>query len=347
MVGGCRTVWKAVQNSIAQDEWSSCGGENRTRLSEDGDRQSVSSLPSDGLWNCMPFRASRHFFRGRGRSHCQAILEQKEAPGPDNITNRIIGEVHKIYPVMLAKVYNQCLVEGTVPARWKESRVVLLRKGNKPEGVPSSYRPLLLNITYNSVLKTVLPKVAELIGFADDTLVVAYGRTTSEFESAANVALEIVARKISSLDLAIAVEKTQALICGRRLIRQRKSASNSAGSCPTLVDRARAAVVPSVLLYDAPLWADTLEVVPENVRQLNKTQRKVLLCSIRGYRSVSEVAVGVLVSTPPADLLAMERRKLFIHRRTTANETEAKPGPTAISVENAFCVALRIDKFTW
>jgi len=41
-------------------------------------------------------------------------------------------------------VFNQCLTESTVPACWKEARVVFPRKGNKPIGVPSSYRPLCL-----------------------------------------------------------------------------------------------------------------------------------------------------------------------------------------------------------
>lgn len=120
---------------------------------------------------------------------------------------------------------------------------------------------------------------------------------------------------------------------------------NLGGPCESR-RRLFAAVVHSVLLYGAPSWADTLEVVPQNVRQLNKTQRKVLLRSIRGYRTVSEVAVGVLASIPPADLLAMERRELFLRRRAVSNETEVRPVSTGISVETAFRVALRNDTFT-
>jgi len=273
---------------------------------------------------------------------------RRTAPGPDGIANLIIGSVHKVRPDMLRHMYNRCLKEGVFPPRWKEARVVLLRKGDRPEGVPSSYRPLCLlndvgkmyeallaarldahiaskgglapnqfgfrkgrstddavrvlqskaatttnsggfcvavaldiknafnsigwdhilsaleawavpeylmkncrsylsdrkafietpfvasgaldvlitggvpqgsvvgpllwNAAYNSVLTTVLPAGAELIGFADDTLVVAHGKTASEVERIANEALDVVSGKIAGLGLLIAVEKTQAVL---------------------------------------------------------------------------------------------------------------------------------------
>lgn len=273
---------------------------------------------------------------------------RRTAPGPDGISNIIIGAVQKARPDMLLHMFNRCLKEGAVPPRWKEARVVLLRKGDRPEGVPSSYRPLCLlndvgkmyesllaarldahiagrgglapnqfgfrkgrstddavrllrskvvatansggfcvavaldiknafnsigwdhilsaleawavpeylmkncrsyfsdrkafietpfaasgavdvlitggvpqgsvvgpllwNAAYNSVLATALPAGAELIGFADDTLVVAHGKTAYEVEGIANEALEVVSDKIAGLGLCIAVEKTQAVL---------------------------------------------------------------------------------------------------------------------------------------
>lgn len=69
------------------------------------------------------------------------------APGMDNINGKIINVVHQICPSMLLGLYNQCIKEGVVPSGWKRARVILLKKGNKPEGEPSSYRPIcLLNV---------------------------------------------------------------------------------------------------------------------------------------------------------------------------------------------------------
>lgn len=61
---------------------------------------------------------------------------RRTAPGPDGLSNLVIGSVHKANPSMLLDTFNR------FPARWKEARVVLPRKGNRPEGIPSSYRPL-------------------------------------------------------------------------------------------------------------------------------------------------------------------------------------------------------------
>jgi len=54
-------------------------------------------------------------------------------------------------------------------------------------------------------------------------------------------------------------------------------------------DRRRilSSVVYSVLLYGAPSWAHTLDVVPGNDKSLNRTQRKVLLRCTSAYLRVS------------------------------------------------------------
>lgn len=57
---------------------------------------------------------------------------------------------------------------------------------------------------------------AEVIGFADDTLVVAIGKSTAEVERIANSALEVVSAKIAGLGLLIAVEKSQAVLFTNR-----------------------------------------------------------------------------------------------------------------------------------
>ncbi|XP_025207240.1 uncharacterized protein LOC112603056 [Melanaphis sacchari] len=74
-------------------------------------------------------------------------------------------------------------------------------------------------------------------------------------------------------------------------------------------------VMHSVLLYGTPSWACTLDLIPANVSQLNRPQRKVLIRSICGYRTISEAASNVIRSTPPADLLPREREAQFEKRR--------------------------------
>jgi len=81
-----------------------------------------------------------------------------------------------------------------------------------------------------------------------------------------------------------------------------------------------ASVVHSVLLYGAPSWAQTLDVVPGNVKELNKSQRKVLLRKTCAYRTLSEAATTVIAGTPPADLLAREREAEFLSRRSGVAE---------------------------
>lgn len=413
-----------------------------------------------------------------------------KAPGPDGITSRILAAVHKADPRILVELFNKCLKCGTFPNEWKTSRVVLLRKGDKPEGVPSSYRPLCLlndagklleslltrrlekcindngglypnqygfrkgmstddairqmhntivndandgkfclaigigiknafnsikwedvltalerwsvpsylhrmfqsyfsdrrgttlphgprnrgldfeitggvpqgsvvgpllwNATFDRVLKETLPGGARLLGFADDTLVLASAKTVDELERVANNALAAVAERINSLGLEIATNKTEAVMftskykynnpeirLGDDLIplstemtylgviidksllfkshvrkasaKAEKIGSQLARLMPNLggprEDRRRllSSVVHSVLLYGAPAWAHTMDLVPGNRKILKKVQRKILIRRICAYRTVSEVATNVIASTPPLDLLAKHR----------------------------------------
>lgn len=80
-------------------------------------------------------------------------------------------------------------------------------------------------------------------------------------------------------------------------------------------------VVHSVLLYGAPSWAHTLDLVPGNVNLLNRSQRKVLLRKICAYRTVSGAATTVLAGIPPADLLARERETEYSRRRSNTDVT--------------------------
>lgn len=71
---------------------------------------------------------------------------------------------------------------------------------------------LLWNATFDSVLREALPGGAKLLGFADETLLIALSKTVNELESQANNALLIVRDRITNLILQIAADKTEAVL---------------------------------------------------------------------------------------------------------------------------------------
>lgn len=431
---------------------------------------------------------------------------RKTSPGPDGINTKIIDAIHKIQPELLLNTYNRCLTDGVFPAQWKKARVVLIRKNQKPENVPSSYRPLCLlndmgkvleyllsirlkahvdatgglsanqfgfrkgrstddavtllhrrvvaaknvdkfcvaiaidiknafnsigwrhimgslrkwnvpmhllrmfesyfkerrayidsmeitvsggvpqgsvvgpmlwNLTYDEVLSLQLEEDCELIGFADDTLVVVSAKNIPDLEERANRALRVVADRVNELGLEIEVNKTEVVLFtnknkytlprihlnetplevknemsylgivvsktllykshinraaekAERILTQLSRIMPNIGGPREARRKLLIAVVQSVLLYGAPTWAHTLPYVPANVAALNRVQRRALLRSICGYRTVSEVATNILAAVPPADLLAREREEEFLRRRNLIPD-EAE-GPNNITL---------------
>jgi len=71
-------------------------------------------------------------------------------------------------------------------------------------------------MTYDQVLRVSLPPGVSVIGFADDTLVIAQGKTCAAVEDQMNTALSSISSKISSLNLTLAVEKTEAVMFRRK-----------------------------------------------------------------------------------------------------------------------------------
>lgn len=437
----------------------------------------------------------------------EKFKRRNKTPGPDGITTKILGAVHTISPGILTNLYNLCLQNGTFPAAWKKSRIVLLKKGDKPANIPSSYRPLCLlndtgkimehllacrleavitrkgglatnqfgfrkgvstddavrklhqstlprvnegqyclavsidiknafntlrwtdilktlamwdvpeylfhmfgsyfnnrsgtvvrdpalgnrlevsitsgvpqgsvvgpllwNMTYDAILKKELPHGTEILGFADDTMLIGAGKSIAELEERVNTALDTVTTAISDLGLDIAAEKTEAVlftnkykysiprieICGSQVTvgtemtylgivvdkdhlykAHKRRATDKAERIGAQLSRLMpniggpreyrrrllSSVVNSILLYGAPLWAHTLPYVTINTRLLNKTQRKVLLRVICAYRTVSETAANILSSTPPADLLAIEREADYMQRRGISGGSDTK-----------------------
>ena len=79
-------------------------------------------------------------------------LNANTAPDIDGVPNEILKEVIRAYPEILLEAFYSCLREERFFVDWKKQRLVPLRKGNKPLGDPSSYRPLCLLDTMEKLL---------------------------------------------------------------------------------------------------------------------------------------------------------------------------------------------------
>jgi hypothetical protein len=88
-------------------------------------------------------------------------------------------------------------------------------------------------------------------------------------------------------------------------------------------------VVHSTLLYGAPIWARSLEK-EHHRKKMAAVQRRSALRVISGYRTISEEAALVLASSPPIDLLALERQAVYEkgkgpqHRIKTMTEWQSR-----------------------
>ena len=82
-------------------------------------------------------------------------LKVNTAPGIDGVQYEVFKEVIGAYPKILLEVFNSRLHEGKFFADWKKQRLVLLRKGNKPLGDASSYRPICLLDTMGKLLEEI------------------------------------------------------------------------------------------------------------------------------------------------------------------------------------------------
>ena len=83
-------------------------------------------------------------------------LKANTAPGIDGMPNKILKEVIGAYLEILLEAFSSCLREGRFFADWKKQRFVLLRKGNKPLVVASSYRPICLLDTMGKLLEELI-----------------------------------------------------------------------------------------------------------------------------------------------------------------------------------------------
>lgn len=89
------------------------------------------------------------------RNACKNIGDSK-APGPDGIPNKALKAAIRKRPDIFHETIQRCLSEGVFPEQWKVQQLVLLPKGKKPPGEPSSYRPICLLDTMGKILERVI-----------------------------------------------------------------------------------------------------------------------------------------------------------------------------------------------
>ena len=73
-------------------------------------------------------------------------LDPCKAPGPDNISPRVLKKLSDILAAPLTTIFRKSLEEGSVPQDWKHSNVTpTFKKGQKYN--PANYRPVSLTCT--------------------------------------------------------------------------------------------------------------------------------------------------------------------------------------------------------
>lgn len=123
-------------------------------------------------------RGKNRYYGGRGISREEMIPEitgeefegiiknmkkkGNKAPGPDGVQMRLVVEAQRCAEATYRGLYDGCLRSGIFPRRWKEARIVLLKKEGKPDRVASSYRPLcLLNETGKTMERIIKGRMEE------------------------------------------------------------------------------------------------------------------------------------------------------------------------------------------
>jgi len=84
-------------------------------------------------------------------------FNRKKALGMDGITCDIFVRTFNKFPRIVTAIYNQCLIRGSFPKRWKTAKIIPITKLGKENSMdPSKYRPIGLLIIGRIVLEKLL-----------------------------------------------------------------------------------------------------------------------------------------------------------------------------------------------
>ena len=86
-------------------------------------------------------------------------LKNNKAPGPDRIKSEIIQKLQNNLLTPLTQLFNECLKQQKFPDIWKESNLLILKKGDDKESVnPKSYRPICLINALGKLMEKLITK---------------------------------------------------------------------------------------------------------------------------------------------------------------------------------------------
>lgn len=80
-------------------------------------------------------------------------LNNKKAPGFDNITSRMIKCLPDKTKFMILVIFNAILLIGEFPSIWKQSVIIMIPKPGKPDHLINSYRPISLIPTFSKLFE--------------------------------------------------------------------------------------------------------------------------------------------------------------------------------------------------
>jgi hypothetical protein len=103
-----------------------------------------------------------------GVTECEIIeaakrIKPNKAPGLDGIPGVVVMAAANAKPAIFKDTFQQCLIDGVFPSRWKNMRLVLLQKGKGPNNAAGSYRPLCLLDIVGKLFERVLYTRIEVI----------------------------------------------------------------------------------------------------------------------------------------------------------------------------------------
>ena len=94
-------------------------------------------------------------------------LAPDKAPGPDEITNRVLKKNFGCLQMHLLTLTQACLDVGYFPSPFKRTLTIVLRKPNKPDYTKANaYRPITLECTVGKIMESI---VTELLSYFIET----------------------------------------------------------------------------------------------------------------------------------------------------------------------------------